>query len=92
MRASAPRHHEERAFTSRMQGASCIGSPGPVYSGPDVGLVIMDYELGIRFTLAFDLANLGPYLSPGVTYYVSIRAVAIPGLKSGFSAAAAFSF
>ena len=75
-----------------MQGASCIGSPGPVCSGPDVGLVIQDSDLGIRFTLEFDLANLGPYLSPGVTYYVSIRAVAVAGLISVFSAAAAFSF
>lgn len=41
---------------------------------------------------SFDLANLGPYLAPGVTYHVSIRAVAVSGLKSGFSAAATFSF
>lgn len=41
---------------------------------------------------SFDLANLGPFLFPGVTYQVSIRAVAVSGLKSGYSAVAAFSF
>lgn len=41
---------------------------------------------------SFDLANLGPYLSPGVTYRISLRAVSIVGLKSGFSEATAFSF
>jgi len=40
----------------------------------------------------FDLANLSSYLSPGVTYHVSIRAVSISGLKSAFSGSATFSF
>jgi hypothetical protein len=43
-------------------------------------------------TTSFNLANLGQYLSPGVTYRVSMRAVAITGLKSDFSPAASFSF
>lgn len=41
---------------------------------------------------SFDLENLAPFLSPGVTYQVSIRAVSFSGLKSGFSASAALSF
>lgn len=41
---------------------------------------------------SFDLANLSPFLSKGVTYHVSIRAVAKNGLKSGFSPSASFSF
>jgi len=40
----------------------------------------------------FNLANLAPFLSKGVTYYVSIRAVAKNGLKSDFSPIASFSF
>jgi hypothetical protein len=41
---------------------------------------------------SFNLANLSPFISKGVTYHVSIRAVAKNGLKSGFSPSAAFSF
>jgi len=41
---------------------------------------------------SFDLANLSPFLSQGVTYYVSIRSVALNGMKSGFSPGATFSF
>ena len=41
---------------------------------------------------SFNLANLGPFLSLGVRYQVSLRAVAISGLKSDFSPPAAFSF
>ena len=43
-------------------------------------------------TTSFNLANLGQYLSRGVTYRVSMRAVAITGLKSDFSPPASFSF
>jgi len=43
-------------------------------------------------TTSFDLANLSPFLSQGVTYYVSIRTVALNGMKSGFSPGAPFSF
>ena len=43
-------------------------------------------------TTSFDLANIAPFLSPGVTYHVSIRAVALSGLKSNFSPSATFSF
>ena len=42
-------------------------------------------------TTSFNLANLG-YLSRGVTYRVSMRAVANTGLKSDFSPSASFSF
>ena len=41
---------------------------------------------------SFNLANLSPFISKGVTYHVSIRAVAKNGLKSGFSPSASFSF
>jgi hypothetical protein len=41
---------------------------------------------------SFNLANLAPYIEKGVTYHVSIRAVAKNGLKSGFSSSASFSF
>jgi len=40
----------------------------------------------------FNLAGLRPFLSDGVTYFVSVRAVAKNGLKSDFSQAATFSF
>jgi hypothetical protein len=44
-----------------------------------------------QVTTSFNLANLGPFLQKGVTYYVSMRAVALDGLKSGFSTPASFS-
>ena len=43
-------------------------------------------------TSSFNLANLGQFLSRGVAYQVSMRAVAITGLKSDFSPPASFSF
>lgn len=43
-------------------------------------------------TTSFNLANLGPYLSKGINYQVSMRAVATSGLKSDFSPPASFSF
>ena len=43
-------------------------------------------------TSSFNLANLAPYLSRGVAYRVSMRAVAVTGLKSDFSPPASFSF
>jgi hypothetical protein len=44
-----------------------------------------------QVTTSFNLANLGPFLQKGVIYYVSMRAVALNGLKSGFSTPASFS-
>jgi hypothetical protein len=41
---------------------------------------------------SFNLANLSPFISKGVTYHVCTRAVAKTGLKSGFSPSATFSF
>jgi hypothetical protein len=43
-------------------------------------------------TSSFNLANLGPFLSKGISYQVSMRAVAVTGLKSDFSPPASFSF
>ncbi len=41
---------------------------------------------------SFNLVNLAPYLSRGVAYKVSLRAVATTGMKSAFSSSASFSF
>jgi len=41
---------------------------------------------------SFNLSNLSPFISKGVIYYVSIRAVGKNGLKSDFSSPAAFSY
>ena len=41
---------------------------------------------------SFDLANLGGHLTVGPHYYVSLRAVALTGLKSDFSPPVSFSF
>jgi hypothetical protein len=43
-------------------------------------------------TTSFNLASLGPYLSKGITYQVSMRAVDSAGTKSDFSSPASFSF
>jgi hypothetical protein len=43
-------------------------------------------------TTSFNLANLGPPLTAGPRYYVSLRAVALTGLKSDFSPPVSFSF
>lgn len=43
-------------------------------------------------TTSFNLANLAPHVTVGPRYYVSLRAVAITGLKSDYSPPASFSF
>ena len=43
-------------------------------------------------TTSFNLANLGSPLTVGPHYYVSLRAVALTGLKSDFSPGVSFSF
>jgi hypothetical protein len=43
-------------------------------------------------TTSFNLANIGPPLTVGPRYYVSLRAVALTGLKSDFSPPVSFSF
>lgn len=40
---------------------------------------------------SFDLVNLSPFLTRGVIYFVSMRSVAVDGLKSEFSNPASFS-
>jgi hypothetical protein len=45
-----------------------------------------------QINTSFNLANLAPFLSQGVTYHVSVRTVALSGLKSDFSPSATFSF
>jgi hypothetical protein len=45
-----------------------------------------------KSTTSFNLANLSPQVTVGPTYYVSLRAVALTGLKSDFSSAVSFSF
>ena len=41
---------------------------------------------------SFNLANIGPPLKVGPQYYVSLRAVALTGLKSDYSPPVSFSF
>ena len=43
-------------------------------------------------TTSFNLANIGSPLTVGPHYYVSLRAVALTGLKSDFSPPVSFSF
>ena len=43
-------------------------------------------------TTSFNLANLSPHVTVGPKYYVSLRAVAITGLKSDYSPPVSFSF
>ena len=45
-----------------------------------------------QLVTTFNLANLAPYINLGVPYQVCLKAVAITGAKSGFSAPATFSF
>jgi len=45
-----------------------------------------------QLVTTFNLANLGPFINLGVQYQVALRAVAITGAKSDFSAPATFSF
>jgi len=45
-----------------------------------------------KVATTFNLANLAPFISKGITYHVSVRAVAKNGLKSEFSPSATFSF
>jgi len=45
-----------------------------------------------RPTTSFNLANIGSPLTVGPKYYVSLRAVALTGLKSDFSPPVSFSF
>lgn len=44
-----------------------------------------------QLTTSFDLGNLGSFLSHGIVYQVSLRAVALDGAKSDFSQATNFS-
>ena len=45
-----------------------------------------------KLTTSFNLANIGSPLTAGPRYYVSLRAVALTGLKSAFSPPVSFSF
>jgi hypothetical protein len=58
---------------------------------PMAALKAVDSGTG-QVNTSFNLANLGPYLSKGVTYFVSVRAVTKNSFKSDFSSPAAFSF
>lgn len=56
-------------------------------------VVISSYDKATgQICTSFNLANLAPFISIGVTYHVSIRAVAKNGQKSDFSPAASFSY
>lgn len=58
---------------------------------PDAALAAYDSG-SAQMSTSFNLANLGPFLSKGIQYHVSVRAVAKNGLKSDFSPSATFSF
>jgi hypothetical protein len=45
-----------------------------------------------NLTTSFNLANLSSHLTVGPRYYVSLRAVALTGLKSSYSPPVSFSF
>ena len=56
---------------------------------PDAAVGVVDPGTG-QVTSSFDLAQLAPFLTKGVEYQISVRAVAITGLKSDFSPSATF--
>jgi hypothetical protein len=58
---------------------------------PMAELLAVDAQSNTLAT-SFDLANLSPNVTAGPKYYVSLRAVAITGLKSDFSPGVSFSF
>ena len=58
---------------------------------PMAELLAVDSQTNTLAT-SFDLANLSPNVTAGPQYYVSLRAVAITGLKSDFSPGVSFSF
>lgn len=64
------------------------------YSDGDIPSAVVSARDPLTHTLttSFNLANLAPYLSKGIAYRVSMRAVAVTGLKSDFSPPASFSF
>jgi hypothetical protein len=63
-----------------------------VFSDTDNEMAAISATVSGQPTTSFNLAELAPFLSQGVTYHVAIRTVALNGLKSGFSAGATFSF
>ena len=64
------------------------------FTDTDVPMAALKAVDAQTHTLAtsFDLANLGGHLTVGPHYYVSLRAVALTGLKSDFSPPVSFSF
>ena len=72
-----------------------------IYVKEDGSFSEMDEEMAVLSAIdqatgqvitSFDLANLSRFITSGVTYHVSIRAVAINGLKSEFSPSAVFAY
>ena len=59
---------------------------------PEMAVVSPIDQATGKVITSFDLANLSPFITPGVAYHVSIRAVAKTGLHSDFSPSAAFSY
>ena len=68
------------------------GSGGFTENDSPVALVSAVDSGSGQVATTFNLANLGAFLSRGVTYQVALRAVAITGAKSAFSSPATFSF
>jgi len=66
-----------------------------IFSDSDIEMAtvsISDPNAGQIINTSFDLSNLSPFISQGVIYYVSVRAVSITGIKSSFSQSVAFSY
>jgi len=70
-------------FVKESESFSDADNPTAIVSAVDPGTN--------QVTTSFNLANLGPFLQKGVAYYVSMRSVALDGLKSSFSTPASFS-
>ncbi len=64
-----------------------------VFSDSDLpNAALSSHEPGTNaITGSFNLANLAPYITEGVVYHVSVRAVSNTGVKSAFSPSASFS-
>lgn len=70
-----------------------VKTTGPFTVGDSPLALVSAIDPGTgQIATSFNLANLSPFLSLGVQYQVSLRAVAWTGAKSDFSSPASFSF
>jgi hypothetical protein len=69
--------NESGSFTDKDSPLAAVGAVDPATN---------------NLTTSFDLSNLSTHLTVGPRYFVSLRAVALTGMKSTFSPPASFSF